>query len=577
MIEVEGQGIDEEKLMSNRVLFVHTPKRKGYYLPFGQYTYINLIPQGMFAIVDLVHRNSFDVRFIHLGLKEILNDNFSFQQYLSDFSPKTIGFSLHWHHQSFDVIEAARLAKQTLPESYVFLGGFTATHFADELMRNYEFIDAVVCGHGDQPTLALLKALEKMEAGTARLDDVPNIVYRTRKGLKRNATTYIHTPEGISELRYANLGLLENHKEYVKTFGYPLHYQLALTRQQNIDRMYNKQPYFPLATGVGCPVTCSNCSANHKNLERLTGSSKIVWRNKNAVIDDIKRAMSYGYRGFIVGFDPAPRTPRYYLALFEEIRRLKLDIDCNFECWGLPTPEFIESFSKTFSSASSEIYLTPETPSERLRTLNRGYSFTNTEFFQTLETIRKFNVNVGLFFAMALPGETVRDALEIKEFVNMLRNKYSDIIGAIFVWPAILEPGSPMFLRPSELGLETAWKTFTDFYKAHRDGNGDSYSSLGYKIANYFGDERDAGGIRDFEREIKKLKCRHFCAMSIVHGDSDAGRFECLARRKKVFASLGLPTDSLRIISEEYDMYAALEDEKAMLAGSNSKRMFKKK
>ena len=548
-----------------KVLFVHVPKRRGFYLPFGKYRYINMISQGMFAIVDLINRNGFETKFIHLGLEEILDKKFSFQQYLANFSPDVVIFSLHWHHQSFDVIETARSVKQTLPNAFIGLGGFTATHFASELIRDYDFIDAILCGHADQPTLELLKAIEqgtsntKNEAGKPfNLDAVSNLVYRTFDGFKVNPVTYIHTSENMSNLRYANLGLLDNYKEYIETFSYPLEYRESLTRQENISLMYMGIPLFPLATGVGCPVQCSHCSGNHNNLKLLTGSGNVVWRDKGAVLDDIKSAISYGYRGFIMGFDPMPIQPQYYLELFEEIRKQQLDISCNFECWGLPTTEFIQSFANTFDLTHSEICLTPETPSERLRKLNRGYYFTNEELLHTIDVIKSFNLHITIFFSLALPHETIRDAKDTVLFADMLRSKHIDADDYILVWPAMLEPGSPVFWNASELGIEIAWKTFADFYKAHRDGHGDSYSSIGYKVLNYFGDERDNGDILDFEREIQKFKCQHFCWM--FGNKPESSRLECLEQRKKIYMQYGLPTDSLDVFSEEHDMYTELKE-----------------
>ncbi len=546
--------------MKTRVLFIHAPKSRNFYLPLSQYFYINMVPQGMFAIVDLIHRHQFPTRFIHLGLKYILNPHYHLAQDLRAQPVDVVLLSLHWHHQSYDVIETARWVKATLPEAVIVLGGFTATHFARDLVQDYPFIDAVICGHGDQPALQLLRQIEAGESWQS----VPNLVYRQAGAIKVNPTLYAHTAETISELRYANLGLLEDHAEYVRTFGYPLEYQPSLTQQENIDQLYVQYTLFPLATGVGCPVRCTNCSANRHNLKALTGSGKVIWRSPESVIADMERAIGYGYKGFILGFDPAPRKPTYYLELFAQIRAQGIRVMANYECWGLPTREFIESFSQTFTPEDSVICLTPETPSERLRELNRGYHYTNEEFFATLEVMREYGVKTIVFFSLVLPEERLEEAWETKRWVERLYRDYADIVIAVMVWPVILEPGSPMFLNPESLGIETKWKNFADYYAAHRDGEADGFHALGYKVNGYFGDERDVGSVSDFEREVMKLRCEHFCMM--FHADPQQSRQLCLTRRQTLYQQAGLPSEGLEVFSATRDMYGDLADFKRQMA-----------
>ena len=53
----------------------------------------------------------------------------------------------------------AREMKRTHPEAFVFLGGVTSSYFAQEILAEFPFIDAVVLGHGEGVVRQLLATL----------------------------------------------------------------------------------------------------------------------------------------------------------------------------------------------------------------------------------------------------------------------------------------------------------------------------------------------------------------------------------------------------------------------------------
>ncbi len=96
--------------------------------------------------------------------------------------------------------------------------------------------------------------------------------------------------------------------------------------------------------------------------------------------------------------------------------------------------------------------------------------------------------------------------------------------------------------------------SFMDFYRAHGGPNADTYSALGFKIRDYFGDERDEGGIRDFEAHIQHLKCMEFCFLSPDPRDRlnpEQARAHCLERRRKIAARRGVAAEQ-GIICDEH-------------------------
>src|SRR3990172_4584498 len=88
-------------------LFLHVPKLRNYYRPIDQFTWINFLPMGLLALADLLQRNGIFTQVVHLGVEWIEDRDFSILEYIRRKSPRIVAFDLHWHQQSFDVIEVA--------------------------------------------------------------------------------------------------------------------------------------------------------------------------------------------------------------------------------------------------------------------------------------------------------------------------------------------------------------------------------------------------------------------------------------------------------------------------------------
>lgn len=77
--------------------------------------------------------------------------------YVESRGVKYVGFSLHWHPQTYDSLEAARQLKFDFPHVFIVFGGYTASYFAKQILERYAFVDAVVRGEGEIPLATLIK------------------------------------------------------------------------------------------------------------------------------------------------------------------------------------------------------------------------------------------------------------------------------------------------------------------------------------------------------------------------------------------------------------------------------------
>jgi len=526
------------------VLFLHVPKFSNYYKPLDEFMNITYAPMGVFALADLLEREGRRVRILHAGLEWILDHGFSIIEYIGAHGGiKIVFMPLFWHYQSYDVVSVARKIKARFPHIRVYLGGFTASYFAEQLVGEFDFIDGVVKGCAEEPVKVLCEKILDRPAQPGDIDfsDVPNLVLperlkRVRAGGDSAAKTscYVTSQQSFDGLRFANLALLENFVHYVKWFSFPLAYSKNLSPAENLKLNNMGLTMFPVEVGRGCSTSCAWCAGSAPNQRRMNHGPLVLWRSPGKVADTISEALAFGYKTFAVCFDPEPAKQQYYLELFEIIRRRKIKCGLYFECYALPGAGFIESFKKTFELERSVVAISPECGDEAVRRGNKGFYFSNEEFFKTLGALESNGLKTDVFFTMGVPHENIKTLFKTKELISRIHRDYRNI-GRMMTWGIQTEPGSPMFENPSDHSIITDRKSFSDFYRIHSGLHADTYSALGYSVADYFLDKKTYSPA-EFSEKIMRIKCRHFCFLRndcASHNMPFAGRLTCGLRAVK--------------------------------------------
>lgn len=483
-------------------LFLHVPKLKNYYRPIDQFIWINFLPMGLLGLADLLSRHQISTEVVHLGVEWIEDHHFSILDYLKEKNPKIVALDLHWHHQSYDVLEVARKVKEAFPSLYLLLGGFTASFFHEEILRNFDVVDGVIRGEAETPILELVRALIE---GRGDLFSIPNLTWRRKGRVLVNPLSYVASEEDLNRLSFTNFPLLKNHSTYIRYIGQPF-YVKRVSKEKNFWMYSLKSPIFHLPVGRGCPVQCTWCSGNIPSQQTITGRKEVTFRGIEEVLRSVREALSYGYETFHICFDPYPRRPDYFLNLFSRIREERIQMECFFESFGLPTNDFIRSFKETFPGPKSLIALSPDVAPDRLRRFHKGNHYTNEDLIRCLEQLKNYGVFCDLFFTIGVPFEREEDLRQTIQLQKNIRSHYPNVRG-IRTFTIEMEPGSPWHLDPEAFGIKTSLKNFMDFYHYH-SGEESAFSSLGYWIPDYFPGVRDAMG---FEERLQKIKCRHFC------------------------------------------------------------------
>jgi radical SAM superfamily enzyme YgiQ (UPF0313 family) len=483
-------------------IFLHVPKLTNYYRPIHHFIWINFLPMGLLGLADLLQRHGISTQVVNMGVEWIENHKFSIIDYIREKAPRIVAMDLHWHHQSYDVMEVVKKVKAAFPSVYVLLGGYTASFFHEEIMRNFDGVDGIIRGEAEVPMLDLTNALLQ---GKGDLFSVPNLTWRRKGRILINPLSYIASEKELNDLSFTNFPLLKNYPTYIRYIGQPF-YVKGVSKEKNFWMYSLKSPIYHLTVGRGCPVQCTWCGGGRSSLETITGRKEVTFRGVGSVLQSIKEAVSYGYETFHICFDPYPQRPQYYLELFSRIRKEKIEMECFFESFGLPNAQFIKSFKETFPGPKSLIALSPDIGSDQMRKMHKGYAYSNQALMGCLDQLKTNGVFCDLFFTLGVPFEKEMDVQETIRLQKMIKSRYPNVRG-IRTFTIEMEPGSPWYLDPEQYGVETSLKNFMDFYHYH-SGDKSAFSSLGYWIPDYFEEDKDERG---FEEALQKIKCRHFC------------------------------------------------------------------
>lgn len=415
-------------------------------------------PHGFYSMSDLLKKKGYKVQILHLGNEVSADPNFSLKKYIVQTNAKVIAVSLQWHYQIYHTIRALKLIKRLNPDCYVVLGGFTASYFHEQLVRQYPFIDGVIRGDGEMP---IYKLAEEIRNGNRDLHRVPNLTWRGSNGEPiLNDLTYVVDQKEINKFNYTNLELIKNYNNYLDIVAAAECYCYDPISQPKFKRA------IVLPLGRGCSVDCAFCGGSRTSQKLLFGRDHVVFRSVDNVINDIKEFYhKYNIKRFHFCFDPFPKNPAYFCRLFRKLREEKLKISADFETWGNPSQLFIDEFKSAFLP-DSVISLSPETGSDTFRKKIKGHFSTNEQFYKTLDYLEKHKIYSIVYFIKDMLGQSRSLKVLTKNMIKTIKKKYKYVKHA-FRFNILLEPASPMYLNPRKYNIKVCKRDINYYYKLH--------------------------------------------------------------------------------------------------------------
>lgn len=455
---------------------------------------IFFLPMGLFPLGKVLKDRGFNVEIIH---SDLLDDRSV--QNIGDWSSiDVVGFDCHWVNQSVAVLETAETIKKINPKVFIFLGGYTASLFCEEIIRDYLQVDAVIRGDGEIPIVSLcneLWAQKGKNINSLALDNIPNLVWRRERcELVKNEFSYIGTEKEMNTLDFAALELLRNWE----------YYKLSSRFWTRFDPI-NSTPLFFLETGRGCQYACLYCGGNCEAQKRMNNRNKFVVCSIDAVLETIKKASGYGFCTFYSSFE-FTESDKWYIQLFNSIGTQNLELNYVYGSWRLPSRELIDALSCNFNQVLIEI--SPETANESLRYNNKDARlyYSNKQLENCLDYIEtKGNVKVQLYFGYFLSGDTVQTIHETFDYIVKLAVKYCRI-AELEYFNFSTDPASLLYLYPEKFDIEIYVSSFKDYIRNIKENyiikKGQSADLRAFKPKDM--------SIHNVERIEKKVKVFNF-------------------------------------------------------------------
>ncbi len=425
------------------------------------------IPMGVFPMANHLKKNGFDVEIINLDL-----DDYNIEEILDCRILDAVGLDCHWVNQSLVVLDTAELIKKMKPEVFVFLGGYTASFFSEEILAKYPAIDAIIRGDGEIPIVELCNVLKEKKLNMNRknrehssaflsavsFENVQNLVWRGPDNeIISNKFLYVATSKDMDQLNFVGVDLLKDWSFYRELCKFWTNFEPL-----------NQFPVFFLEIGRGCTYNCSFCGGNSKAQMCISNRKGQAVRSIDSVIATIKRVVFYGYSGIFTTFE-FEGSDQYYSKLYRRMKEEKIKINIGYGCWGIPSKLLIDEMSQCADHAIIEI--SPETADLDLRKKNKDIRlfYSNADIEECLDYITtRPNLKVQLHFGYFLAFDTEESIFNTMNYITKLFLKYSSFV-EIFYSNLSTDPSSLLYLNPEKYNVEIYVRYFSDYVEKIRE------------------------------------------------------------------------------------------------------------
>jgi len=284
-----------------------------------------------------------------------------------------------WSDALPHVLIALKRLKEKFPEKIVILGGVGPTEVAQDIMREFRFIDFIITGCGIKPLPQLIKTIAIKTNDYSRIG---GLVYRKGRAVITN-----------------------NRRDFYPVFLMPEAPDYSLVK--NIKSVTK----FFIKSCSGCPYACAHC--------RIPGLSanKVYYRDIRKVVEEIKliKKLKTNNNFYAILDDEAFVLNRKRVIEFCDLLK-KERLGVHWTCYGR-VDRMDESLIKIMSESGCEgIYYGVESGSNKtLRKINKG--FTVEEALDVVLMSKKFIKRVTASFIFLYPFETKQ------EFIQTLMTK----------------------------------------------------------------------------------------------------------------------------------------------------------
>jgi anaerobic magnesium-protoporphyrin IX monomethyl ester cyclase len=249
-------------------------------------------------------------------------------------NPDVVGFNCSTH-TFIDTLDVLRELKHSLDNVITVLGGYHATFTSRRILNEYEFIDFLIKGEGEESFVELLDHLESGDP----LSEIPGLGFKHDGIIVNNDFQLI---QDLDSIPFPD-------RDFVADIDYGYAHQgISLTPGK----------FTTICTSRGCPFRCTYCSC--------TALSKGKWRKRSSknVVDELKVLSDQGYETCVFVDDSFTQDRKRVREICRLIR--ENDIRMRLYCEGRVDRANLDLLKDMKRSGFDVIYFGAESASEEV-------------------------------------------------------------------------------------------------------------------------------------------------------------------------------------------------------------------
>jgi radical SAM superfamily enzyme YgiQ (UPF0313 family) len=218
---------------------------------------------------------------------------------IKDLDSKVFAIDLHWDVHSHGALKTAEICREQHPNSFILLGGLTASCFSREIVTSFDFVDGVVRGEAEDAVNTLSDRVIKGRG----LRDVPNLTYREPNG-RVMINPHAKPSMSIDDYSFTNLNLIEPKERLLK-----------------VDLGPERVKVWNLPVCRGCTFNCVTCGGSDYAYRKIFLTEKPAFRSPSRIADDFHRLDEQGISRIFLFQDCRIGTRSYYESLLKTLHR----------------------------------------------------------------------------------------------------------------------------------------------------------------------------------------------------------------------------------------------------------------
>jgi radical SAM superfamily enzyme YgiQ (UPF0313 family) len=335
-------------------------------------------------------------------------------RHLAALRARVFAVDLHWLVHAHGALELLRLCRQLHPAARTVVGGLSATHFAQEILRHHGYVDFVVAGDGERPMLRLLEVL----TGGGDLAQVPNLWYRRHGRVVRSRGSYFAEEESD----------------------------------------YRHLPYVPVRRG--CPYDCVHCGVGQTATHAIFGARARYRYAPEKVANELLGHQGPGAHVRLVGDPVLTYGPGGMRRLLAAIGGRGGDVELGVEFQAMHGAAEIDRLAKRFRAV--RLSLRPDSGDEGVRR-GQGKPYSNDDLLRCVAA-RHDNVTVSVIFTLGLAGDdetTLARSIDLARHLLDLEARRPVEVHFQELW--CLQPGSRALAAPEAHGYRAEYSDLERF------------------------------------------------------------------------------------------------------------------